>query len=48
VAEKARAKKLCLIHYPVSSDLSALADDAESVFSGEVFAAEDFMRLTFD
>ncbi len=45
VAAQAHAKKLCLIHYPVSSKPSVLTADAQSAFSGNVLVAEDFMRL---
>ena len=47
IAQKAGAKKLCLIHYDPDADVSALVEEAQSTFDGEVFAAEDLMRFDF-
>jgi ribonuclease Z len=44
IAQKAGAKKLCLIHYNPDADIDKLVEEAQTTFDGEVFAALDLMK----
>ncbi|MCJ7569161.1 MAG: MBL fold metallo-hydrolase [Anaerolineales bacterium] len=47
-ARDAGVESLYLIHYPVGgSDLAKLVEEARGAFSGDVYLAEDFMKIEF-
>lgn len=47
IAQKAGAKSLYLVHYPVGSDLEELNQQASKAYSGEVIVAKDLMSIEF-
>jgi ribonuclease Z len=47
VAREARAGMLCLVHYPPETPSRKLAEEAKTVFEGQIVVAEDFMTLGF-
>ncbi len=48
IAQKAGVKRLCLIHYNPDAEIKTLIEEAQSAFDGEVFAAEDLMRIVLN
>jgi len=48
IARDAGVDNLYLIHYPVGdSDMASLEEEARGVFLGDVWLAEDFMKIEF-